>query len=100
MIFFGTQPTFTHVPPIRPRSINTQRAPYCAARLEVATPPLPPPMVRRSNCSDIANSSGTHKGRQFAAVAGIPQDMRVEASDGDSHTPLQHRARVGMGSMA
>jgi hypothetical protein len=33
MIFFGTQPTFTHVPPSRPDSTSATFAPYEAARL-------------------------------------------------------------------
>ena len=48
MIFFGTQPTLTHVPPMRPDSNSATFAPYDAARFAVATPPLPPPMTSRS----------------------------------------------------
>ncbi len=49
MIFFGTQPTFTHVPPSRPGSNSATRAPYSAARCAVASPPLPPPITIKSN---------------------------------------------------
>ena len=44
--FFGTQPTFTHVPPMRLRSTTATFAPYCAARRALAMPPLPPPITR------------------------------------------------------
>ena len=47
--FFGTQPTFTHVPPSGPDSITAALAPYSAARCAQARPPLPPPMQIRSN---------------------------------------------------
>jgi oligopeptidase A len=49
MIFFGTQPTFTQVPPRRWDSITAVLAPYSAARCAQARPPLPPPMLIRSN---------------------------------------------------
>eukprot|EP00585_Thalassiosira_rotula_P009003 CAMPEP_0196148510 /NCGR_PEP_ID=MMETSP0910-20130528/27888_1 /TAXON_ID=49265 /ORGANISM="Thalassiosira rotula, Strain GSO102" /LENGTH=52 /DNA_ID=CAMNT_0041411233 /DNA_START=67 /DNA_END=221 /DNA_ORIENTATION=- len=39
MIFFGTQPTFTHVPPNLPRSTTPTLAPYDAARRADAMPP-------------------------------------------------------------
>ena len=60
MSFFGTHPTFTHVPPTpaptrfplasrdAPRSMRQTRAPYPAARLAQDEPPLPPPMTTRS----------------------------------------------------
>jgi hypothetical protein len=48
MTFFGTQPTFTHVPPKRPGSITAALAPYSAARCAQASPPLPPPTLMRS----------------------------------------------------
>ena len=57
MIFLGTQPTFTQVPPRRPDSITAAFAPYSAARCAQARPPLPPPMLIRSNASvDTARS--------------------------------------------
>src|SRR5580698_1713328 len=57
MIFFGTQPMFTQVPPKRPDSITAAFAPYSAARCAQARPPLPPPMLIRSNASvDTARS--------------------------------------------
>ena len=55
MIFFGTQPTLTQVPPRRPDSASATRAPYSAARRAVATPPLPPPITTRSNFSDMTS---------------------------------------------
>ena len=45
MTFFGTQPTFTQVPPKRCDSITAALAPYSAARCAQARPPLPPPMT-------------------------------------------------------
>ena len=53
MIFFGTQPTFTQVPPRGPDSISATRAPYSAARCAAASPPLPPPITTKSNFSLI-----------------------------------------------
>src|SRR5262249_28985590 len=53
MIFLGTQPTLTQVPPRRPASISTARAPYSAARCAVASPPLPPPITTRSKRSSM-----------------------------------------------
>jgi hypothetical protein len=53
MIFFGTQPTLTHVPPSAPDSMMTTRAPYSAARWAAARPPLPAPMTIRSYCPSI-----------------------------------------------
>jgi hypothetical protein len=53
MIFFGTQPTFTQVPPRGPDSISATRAPYSAARCAAASPPLPPPIATKSNFSLI-----------------------------------------------
>src|SRR5690606_11861930 len=49
MTFFGTQPTFTHVPPRRAGSKKTTLAPRPAARCAVASPPLPPPSTIKSN---------------------------------------------------
>src|SRR5580693_1715582 len=55
--FFGTQPTFTQVPPKRCASITADFAPYSAARCAQARPPLPPPTLIRSKCSvDTVNS--------------------------------------------
>src|SRR5208337_4724905 len=55
--FFGTQPTFTQVPPSRPDSITALFAPYSAARWAQASPPLPPPTLIRSKASvDTVNS--------------------------------------------
>ena len=45
MIFFGTQPTFTQVPPNNLASIMAHFLPYDAARLIEAIPPLPPPIA-------------------------------------------------------
>jgi hypothetical protein len=42
---FGTQPTFTQVPPSSLASISAHFWPYIAARLMEAIPPLPPPMA-------------------------------------------------------
>ena len=56
MIFFGTQPTFTHVPPSGPDSTSATRAPYSAARCAAASPPLPPPITTKSYCSPIDTS--------------------------------------------
>ena len=52
--FLGTQPTFTQAPPSRPDSTRATRAPYSAARLAAARPPLPPPITTRSYWSDIS----------------------------------------------
>src|SRR5690606_9359689 len=49
MIFFGTQPTLTQVPPRRPASTNATLAPCAAARRAAAIPPLPPPITTKSN---------------------------------------------------
>ena len=46
--FFGTQPTFTQVPPRRPSSATALRMPQAAARTAQAIPPLPPPITRQS----------------------------------------------------
>ena len=48
MIFFGTQPTFTQVPPQRASSAMPTRAPCPAAMRAQRTPPDPPPMTNRS----------------------------------------------------
>ena len=63
MSFFGTQPTFTQVPPmpdpfltrcplrsvyVTPRSTRQTLAPYSAARRAQAEPPDPPPITRKS----------------------------------------------------
>src|SRR5689334_17178810 len=56
MIFFGTQPTFTHVPPSLPDSASTTFAPCSAARCAAAIPPLPPPITTRSYFSAMAPS--------------------------------------------
>ncbi len=60
--FFGTQPTFTQVPPSRPDSMTAVLAPYSAARCAQARPPLPPPMLMRSKTSlDTVNSVTTRE---------------------------------------
>ena len=46
LTFFGTQPTFTPVPPSSLASISAHFWPYMAARLIDAIPPLPPPIAR------------------------------------------------------
>src|SRR5690242_3024002 len=51
MIFLGTQPTLTQVPPSRPGSMRITRAPHSAARCAQASPPLPPPITARSYLS-------------------------------------------------
>ena len=43
LTFFGTHPTFTHVPPYRSCSNTHTLAPYSAARRAAALPPEPPP---------------------------------------------------------
>ena len=43
--FVGMHPTFRHVPPIGPFSINVTFAPSCAARIAATYPPGPPPMT-------------------------------------------------------
>ena len=48
MTFFGTQPTFTQVPPSLPLSTIAQRAPCSAARTTEAMPPLPAPITKQS----------------------------------------------------
>jgi hypothetical protein len=49
IIFFGTHPTLTQVPPHLAVSTTATLAPCLAARLAVAIPPDPPPITRRSN---------------------------------------------------
>src|SRR5258708_11716739 len=49
MTFLGTHPTFTQVPPRRCGSTTADLAPNSAARCAQARPPLPPPMLMRSN---------------------------------------------------
>jgi hypothetical protein len=57
MTFFGTQPTFTQVPPRGFGSMTAALAPYSAARCAQAKPPLPPPTVMRSKLKvDTVNS--------------------------------------------
>ena len=48
MIFFGTQPTLTQVPPQKRSSATPTRAPWPAAMRANRTPPEPPPMTKRS----------------------------------------------------
>ena len=48
MIFFGTQPTLTQVPPQKRSSATPTRAPWPAAIRAQRTPALPPPMTKRS----------------------------------------------------
>src|SRR4051794_7967482 len=42
------QPTLTQVPPSSAASASATRAPVCAAMRAARTPPLPPPMTKRS----------------------------------------------------
>ena len=56
MTFFGTQPTFTHVPPRRLGSNKATRAPYSAARCAAASPPLPPPKITKSNACTVTSA--------------------------------------------
>src|SRR5262245_51624823 len=49
MIFFGTQPALTQVPPSGPGSATMTRAPFRAARCAQASPPLPPPITIKSH---------------------------------------------------
>ena len=51
MSFLGTQPRITQVPPMRYSSASATRAPWLAAMRAARTPPEPPPMTIRSNCS-------------------------------------------------
>ena len=55
MIFEGTQPTLTQVPPITsPRSIIVTRAPSSTARMAQANAPEPLPMIAMCNgCGDL-----------------------------------------------
>jgi hypothetical protein len=46
MTFLGTQPTLTQVPPNAPFSQTATLAPWVAALLAEAMPPLPAPMTR------------------------------------------------------
>ena len=48
MIFFGTQPTFTQVPPQNRSSAIATWAPCVAAMRAQRTPAEPPPMTKRS----------------------------------------------------
>jgi len=48
MIFLGTHPTLTHVPPNSFPSTITTDAPYEAARFANAMPPEPPPTTTTS----------------------------------------------------
>lgn len=41
----GTQPVFKQSPPKKPRSINATLAPDPAARVDVTSPPAPPPIT-------------------------------------------------------
>lgn len=50
MTFFGTQPTFTQVPPRAFFSTTATLTPYEAARRAEAMPPLPAPITRKSKC--------------------------------------------------
>src|SRR5690349_18521302 len=52
--FFGTQPTFTQVPPSAPGSSSATRAPCWAARNAPARPPEPPPRTTRSKSALMA----------------------------------------------
>src|SRR5579864_4092846 len=73
MIFFGTQPTFTQVPPRRPDSASTTLAPYSAARWAAASPPLPPPITTRSSFSVMT---------ALAATGGHPTAMLSKCAPG------------------
>src|ERR1700677_776277 len=70
--FFGTHPTFTQVPPSRPDSITALFAPYSAARCAKASPPLPPPMLMRSNASLDTDISEIEKGSKDAMIYALP----------------------------
>ena len=48
MIFLGTQPTLTQVPPQKRSSATATRAPCPAAMRPQRTPAEPPPMTKRS----------------------------------------------------
>ena len=48
MIFLGTQPTLTQVPPQNRCSATPTRAPCVAAMRAQRTPPEPPPITNRS----------------------------------------------------
>src|SRR4029077_2280150 len=99
MIFLGTQPTFTHVPPSGPDSTRATRAPYSAARCAAARPPLPPPITTKSYCSLIdprgarspcymrgerTSSSAPYRGRRGPHNACTPKaaTMATVAADG------------------
>lgn len=55
MSFFGTQPAFTHVPPVCAASNTATLSPAAAARRAAAIPPEPAPMMARSYlvCSNL-----------------------------------------------
>src|SRR5579864_4764032 len=76
MIFFGTQPTFTQVPPRRPDSMSTARAPYSAARWAAASPPLPPPITTRSHCSAMGPCYPSRPRAACGRCARAPPSLR------------------------
>src|SRR6185369_8064315 len=47
------QPRLTHVPPRAASSATATRAPRCAAMRAARTPPLPAPMMKRSNAASL-----------------------------------------------
>ena len=77
MIFLGTQPTLTQVPPRGPDSASATRAPYSAARWAEASPPLPPPMTTKSNVSLIDPRMRAPAAMLYEAAAGeVPERNR------------------------
>src|SRR5579871_6259578 len=81
MIFFGTQPTFTQVPPSRPDSMSTVRAPYSAARCAAASPPLPPPITTRSNASAMSAMLYEPRARRTLGAVGYNASLRGARMD-------------------
>src|SRR5215469_5576203 len=87
MIFFGTQPTLTQVPPRRPDSARTTRAPYSAARWAAASPPLPPPITTRSNFSAMTPSRTAACPHVSEDAPLIYEAARIGPHAADSHVP-------------
>ncbi len=58
MIFFGTQPRLTQVPPQCRASTTATLAPWPAAMRAQRTPPEPPPITSRSKSYCITASPG------------------------------------------
>src|ERR1700744_5014856 len=89
MTFLGTHPTFTQVPPRRCGSMTAALAPYSAARCAQARPPLPPPMLIRSNASvDTARSAVAERANDMLRgvnnplleIGSLPAFDRIEAA--------------------